>query len=311
MRNGQMVYPRCRQTGRHKSMTQTAITISVIIPSFNRRNLLPRALDSVLQQTRPADEIIVVDDGSTDGTAAMLASRYPQVTLLQQNNGGVSKARNRGIHHASGDWIALLDSDDTWLPQKLQQQVTVIQQQPDSVLCHSDEIWIRRGKRVNPMHKHRKQGGNIFQHCLPLCVISPSASLIRRQILIELGLFDEALPACEDYDLWLRLCALYPVLYLDEPLITKYGGHDDQLSRRYWGMDRFRIQALCKIIDHGQLQPDDAQAAHAMLVEKCRIMAQGANKRGNQLLAQRYEQLPLQYFPAATSTSSTGKTNSA
>jgi len=281
-------------------MSQNTITVSVVIPSFNRRALLPRALDSVLQQTRAADEIIVVDDGSTDGTATMMASRYPQVTLLQQENGGVSKARNRGIRHASGEWIALLDSDDAWLPNKLQCQISAITRQPDPVLCHSDEIWIRRGKRVNPMHKHRKQGGHIFQHCLPLCVISPSAAIIKRRTLVALGLFDESLPACEDYDLWLRLCARYPVLYLDEPLITKYGGHDDQLSRRFWGMDRFRIQALCNIIDNGELNHDDALAAQAMLLEKCRIVAQGAGKRGNHSLARYYEQLSLHYGPDNT-----------
>ena len=288
-------------------MTPHSHTVSVIIPSYNRCTLLPRALDSVLQQTRPALEIIVVDDGSSDATAVMLEARYPpsrfpHLTLLRQANAGVSRARNLGIRHATGDWIALLDSDDEWLPEKLQRQLDAITEQPDTVLCHSDEIWIRRGKRVNPKHKHRKQGGHIFQHCLPLCVISPSAALIKRSLLDEVGLFDESLPACEDYDLWLRICARYPVLYLDQPLITKHGGHADQLSQRHWGMDRFRIQALVNIINRGELSHDDVRAAQTMLAEKCAIVAQGAAKRGNHDLALYYQQLPLQYpiTPPAT-----------
>ena len=287
-------------------MARQGNTVSVIIPSYNRCELLPRALDSVLQQTWSADEIIIVDDGSTDATADMLTSRYPQqryphITVLRQDNAGVSKARNIGIRHAMGDWIALLDSDDAWLPEKLQCQLTAINAEPRTVLCHCDEIWIRRGKRVNPMHKHRKQGGHIFQQCLPLCVISPSASLIKRELFDKVGLFDETLPACEDYDLWLRICAHFPVLYLEQALITKYGGHTDQLSQRHWGMDRFRIQALCKLINSGELCHDKALAAQRMLEEKCRIVAQGAVKRGNHELAHYYQQLPLQHRHAQQS----------
>ena len=110
------------------------------------------------------------------------------------------------------------------------------------------------------MHKHAKAGGWIYTHCLPLCAISPSAVLIHRSIFDCVGLFNEQLPACEDYDLWLRICARFPVHFIPEPLIIKYGGHDDQLSRRYWGMDRFRIQALEDILASGVLTEEHRQA---------------------------------------------------
>lgn len=258
--------------------------ISVVIPSYNRAQLLVNAVNSVLAQSHAADEIIVVDDGSNDNTERLIASHFPQVRFTRQQHAGVSAARNTGIKLARGDWIAFLDSDDQWLGEKLAQQRRAIQRQPDSVLCHSDEIWIRNGKRVNPMNKHRKYGGDIFEHCLPLCCISPSATLVRRDVLFELGLFDETLPACEDYDLWLRLCAKYPVTYVDQPLLYKYGGHPDQLSKKHWGMDRFRIRALAKLLGSAQLDEHKRRSSLKMFEKKCQILEKGAQKHQNHAL---------------------------
>jgi glycosyltransferase involved in cell wall biosynthesis len=265
-------------------------SFSVIIPTFNRLEPLRVAVASVLNQTRPADEVIVVDDGSTDGTAEDIGSRFPDIHLIVQENRGVSAARNAGIRAAKGDWIALLDSDDAWLPKKLERQLAAVENAPEFRLCHTGEIWIRNGVRVNPMKKHAKHGGFIFEHCLPLCCISPSSVLIRRDVFDELGDFDEGLPACEDYDYWLRFCARYPVLYVDEPLLRKVGGHDDQLSRQYWGMDRFRIKALEKILDADVLTPPQSEAALAMMTKMVGVLAQGARKRGRQQEAKDYEQ---------------------
>jgi glycosyltransferase involved in cell wall biosynthesis len=269
--------------------------ISVIVPTFNRVHTLPRALDSVLKQRLPAGEILVVDDGSQDDTRQLIQDRYPHCRYLQQSNQGVSAARNRGILEAGGDWIALLDSDDAWLPDKLYRQQQTLKRLPGYRLCHTDEIWIRNGVRVNPMKKHAKHGGWIFTDCLPRCVISPSAALLHRSLFDQFGLFDTALPACEDYDLWLRICAREPVLYLDSPLVVKYGGHADQLSRAHWGMDRFRIHALEKAIDSGTLSPPDRAAAIAMLRHKSRILAQGAEKRGQRQRAEAYRKLMQAY----------------
>lgn len=253
--------------------------VSVIIPTYNRAHTLPRALDSVLAQTCTADEIIVVDDGSTDETCDLLSQRYPQVTLIQQDNSGVSAARNRAIEVAQGEWLAFLDSDDEWLPHKLASQFALLEQAVEHRLIHSDEIWVRNGRRVNQMKKHGKSGGWIFRRCLPLCAISPSAAMVHRELFEVVGLFDEQLPVCEDYDLWLRITSRYPVLYVEAPLIVKYGGHEDQLSASLWGMDRFRIAALINILQSGVLSDVDAQAAREVLVGKIRVYLGGCLKR--------------------------------
>ncbi len=260
-------------------MIERKSAISVVIPTFNRSDLLRRALDSVLAQTCPAGEIIVVDDGSTDGTAERVRERYPEVKLIAQENRGVSAARNTGIDSSSGDWIAFLDSDDEWLPEKLEKQMAMLVNHPDMKICHTGEIWLRNGLPLAQLEKHRKPSGWVFQKCLPLCAISPSSALIDREIFDTVGLFDESLPACEDYDLWLRISVRYPVHCVEEPQIIKHGGHAGQLSRQ-WGLDRYRILALEKILNSGLLEAEDALATRRILQRKCRIYAQGALKRG-------------------------------
>jgi glycosyltransferase involved in cell wall biosynthesis len=240
-------------------------------------------------------EVLVIDDGSRDDTEALVRNRYAGCRYVHQRNRGVSHARNRGIRLARGDWLAFLDSDDAWLPGKLAAQVHALQQVPGMQICHTDEIWIRNGRRVNPMHKHRKSGGHIFRRCLPRCVISPSSVVIQRSLFDQVGLFDESLPACEDYDLWLRICARHPVVFLEQPLILKFGGHEDQLSRRHWGMDRFRIQALEKILATPALAEPDRLAALHTLIEKARILAQGAYKRGHLQRAEAYRRKQRHY----------------
>lgn len=254
-------------------------SLSVIIPTFNRASLLRRAVQSVQSQSLKPDEIIVVDDGSIDDTAIMIKHNFPTVKYYYQENKGISAARNAGINMASGEWIAFLDSDDEWLREKLAKQMSALSANPEMKICHTDEIWIRKGRRVNQKKKHAKFGGYIFKRCLPLCIISPSSVVIHRSIFEDMGLFDEVLPVCEDYDMWLRVCAKYPVLYINEPLIVKYGGHADQLSHKYWGMDRFRIKAVEKIVESGELGDADREAALKMLVRKTRILRGGAKKR--------------------------------
>jgi glycosyltransferase involved in cell wall biosynthesis len=227
--------------------------------------------------------VVVVDDGSTDGTYDHLVQHYldhPEVRVLRQARRGVSAARNRGIRASKGDWIALLDSDDEWRPRKLECQLEALEDQPEFRISHTDEIWIRRGSRVNPKAKHAKTGGWIFSRCLAMCVISPSSVLLHRSLLEEVGLFDEELPACEDYDLWLRICSEHPVLYIDEQLVVKYGGHADQLSRTTWGLDRFRIVALEKLLTSESLGPAQRQEVLSTLMAKIEIFAAGAAKRG-------------------------------
>jgi len=260
--------------------------ISVIIPCFNRVDSIALAIDSVLAQELDDDyEVIVVDDGSTDRTRELIHNRYPQVSYLRQANKGVSAARNLGLENAKGEWIALLDSDDQWLPGKLAAQMEALAKSRLK-LCHTQEIWIRNGVRVNQMNKHAKAGGWIYPNCLPLCAISPSSVVLHKSVFESLGNFDESLPACEDYDLWLRVCAQYEVAYIDTPLIKKFGGHPDQLSRKYWGMDRFRVIALAKMLAGAELKQEQREQTKAMLLKKLKILQTGAIKHGNTSLAE-------------------------
>jgi len=267
------------------------INVSIIIPTYNRSELLKRALESVYRQTVSDYEIIVIDDGSTDDTAEMIQTIFPKVQYIQQENGGVSSARNKGLACAKGQWLAFLDSDDEWLPHKLEKQLNLLKNHPDGKVCHTEEIWIRHGVRVNQMKKHKKTGGWIFPQCLPLCAISPSSVIIHQSVFEDIGNFDTQLPACEDYDLWLRMTAKYSVLFIEEPQIKKYGGHDDQLSQKYWGMDRYRIKALQKIIEEKFLKDEYKDKAVAMLLKKSKIFQQGALKRGKTEDAHYYQQI--------------------
>ena len=225
----------------------------------------------------------------------MLQKNFTPVRYVFQSNKGVSAARNKGLELAKGRWIAFLDSDDEWLPQKLEKQISLLKVKLDYKICHTEEIWVRNGIRVNQMKKHRKTGGWIFPHCLPLCAMSPSSILIHRSVFDSIGNFDTSLPACEDYDLWLRITAKYPVLYMEEPQIKKYGGHDDQLSKKHWGMDRYRIQALQNIIYGDTLNSENKQKAIAMLLKKCKVFQKGALKRGKMDDVQRYQNIINQF----------------
>ncbi len=269
--------------------------ISVIIPTYNRIDTIGRAIDSVLLQHDPAQEVIVVDDGSDDGSADFVEQGYPQIQLIQQPNSGVSAARNAGLRKANCDWIALLDSDDEWHPTKLQKQRRALSDS-EQLICHTDEIWIRNGKRVNPKNRHKKPEGWIFQASLPLCCVSPSSVMIHQSVFDQIGLFDESLPACEDYDLWLRIFSRYPVVLVNEALLVKYGGHDDQLSRKYWGMDRFRVSALSKIVDQKHLSEADRHAALLVMFRKIEVLLNGFRKRGKNKEVAEYEAIKARYL---------------
>ena len=270
--------------------------VSVIIPTYNRGWVVQEAIDSVLDQDFSDYELIVVDDGSNDNTREILGAYGKAITVLQQSNRGVSAARNRGIAEAAGRLIAFLDSDDLWLPRKLTTQVKFFEENADAVINQTQEIWVRNGLRVNPKKRHHKFSGMIFERSLALCLVSPSAVMIKKSLFDAVGVFDEQLPACEDYDLWLRVSCRYPVHLMDTPLIIKRGGHDDQLSKAA-GLDKYRIQSLMKIIDSDLLTPQQYKAAVITLKEKSEVYAGGCRKRGREEEAEYFSALAEKYLP--------------
>lgn len=278
--------------------------ISIIIPTYNRADFLREALDSVLEQdcwaNRPdpgAFELLVVDDGSTDATGEIVHGFGGSVRYHRMEHAGVSAARNRGLALTTGEYVAFLDSDDLWLPRKLSIQTAFMEEHPDAVMCCTEEIWIRRGVRVNARRKHAKFSGWVLDKFLPLCLLSLSSALFRRALFETIGGFDEDLPACEDYDLGLRMAVRHPVHFLPEPLIVKRGGHADQLSRQYWGMDRFRVRAMEKLLA-ADLTPEQRVLVERELAVKCRILIAGFHNRGKPEEAERYEALLRRYGPA-------------
>ena len=269
--------------------------VSVIIPTYNRLPTVREAVESVLKQTYRDFELWVVDDGSTDGTGEALKECGSRIKHIAQDNRGVSAARNLGFRVSKGKYVAFLDSDDLWEPRKLEIQVRCMEANPQFPLCYTDEIWIRRGIRVNPKKKHAKYSGWIFEKCLPLCIISPSSALMKRTLFEEIGGFDETLPVCEDYDFWLRVTCRYPVLFIDQKLIVKRGGHPDQLSTRSWGNDRYRVMALERLLGSEDLKAEERRMASGELVRKCRILSQGFYKRGKREEGRWYEELGERY----------------
>ncbi|PIE62074.1 MAG: glycosyl transferase [Desulfobacterales bacterium] len=253
--------------------------VSVIIPTYNRSHVLKRAVDSVLAQDYSSFEVIVVDDGSTDDTPSLLAGYGARIRVLRQANQGVSAARNLGIRESRGAFVAFLDSDDAWTPDKLGVQTAFMMAHPDCLICQTEEIWIRNGKRVNPKAKHKKPSGMIFEASLELCLVSPSAVMMRNDFFEIKGMFNESFPVCEDYDLWLRTAWDTPVYLVEVPCTAKYGGHEDQLSAAH-SQDKYRIASILNLIQDGRLTETQRNAAIKVLCKKCIVYGNGCLKRG-------------------------------
>ena len=268
--------------------------VSVIIPTYNRTALISRAINSVLNQTFRDFECIVIDDASDDGTDQLdiLKTPAPGLRYIKlPSHSGVSKARNAGVAETSGQWIAFLDSDDEWRSRKLEQQVQWHCANPGFAISQTKEIWVRRGTRVNPPKTHEKKEGYIFGQSLRQCMVTPSSVMLSRKLFLDTGGFDETLPACEDFDLWLRITCRLPVGLVSEYLLTRYGGHADQLSATVMGLDRFRIQSITGLLDSKMLSSDQATIAKAELVKKAIIVANGFKKRGNREEYERYSRI--------------------
>ena len=268
--------------------------ISVIITTYNRAAMVTEAVESVLAQEMTDFELIVIDDGSTDETEERLSIYGSRLKYYQQENAGVSSARNRGLESARAPLVAFLDSDDLWLPAKLQVQHKYMMEHPEVHICQTEEIWWRNGRQVNPKRHHRKPSGDIFRRSLDLCLVSPSAVMMRRELFEKVGYFDEELPAAEDYDLWLRVSVEYQVPLLPDPVVIKRGGHSDQLSA-ISGIDRYRIKALKKLLQSDRLSGEQYKWTWQALRRKCEIYGQGCLKRGRVREGERYLSLPNKY----------------
>src|SRR5918995_143489 len=279
-------------------MTPRPPLVSVVIPTYNRWPMIAEAVQSVLAQTFNAFELIVVDDGSTDSTARLLTSCDSRLKVFSQPQTGVAAARNAGVAMSQGKYISFLDSDDLWAPAKLATQTDFMEGNSEVHICQTEEIWIRGGMRVNPRSRHRKPTGDIFQRSLELCLISPSAVMMTKELFYLAGGFDESFPVCEDYDLWLRIAVGHPVYLIDSPLVTKRGGHADQLSRSVWGMDRFRVMAIAKLLRAG-LVGEKREWALDALRQKTAILAAGAAKRGRLDEARAFEGLQAEFLQGA------------
>ncbi len=217
--------------------------ISVIIPTYNRARFVLKAIKSIQNQSLHVEQIIVVDDGSTDDTKELLQNE--NILYIYQKNRGVSSARNLGIKNAKHEWIAFLDSDDLWHKDKMEEQVALHVDNPNIKASFTDERWIRNGKIVNKK-KHLKKEEPTFLNSLRTCKIGVSTFFAHKSIFDEVGLFDENLCVCEDYDLWLRILLEYQIKLIDKELITKQAGHCNQLSFTTPLIDSYRIKALKK-----------------------------------------------------------------
>lgn len=257
--------------------------VSVIIPTYNRAAWLPGAVESVLAQTHRNFELIIVDDGSSDATARFVASLDHPIVYLRQDNKGPAAARNLGIKNARYDLLAFLDVDDRFVNTKLARQVAAMAQRPDALISHTQEIWYRDGQQLNQKKNHRKNSGNIFAQSLKLCTVGMSTMMARRALFDGIGLLDEDLPCCEDYDFWLRASVSHDFLLIDEPLTIKNGGRPDQVSSQYRvGMDRFRIRAIAKLLEQHELSDEKYRLACEELVRKATVYGKGCIKHGKE-----------------------------
>ncbi len=257
--------------------------ISVIIPTYNRESLLLRALISVVRQSIRCSEIIVVDDGSEDNTKACVQDFAEEsiipVRYLYQENKGPAAARNRGIVEAHSPYIAFLDSDDHWKKKKLEIQYRALSSRPECLISHTQEKWLRRGEHLNQKKIHQPGNGDIFQHCLRLCAVGMSTVMVKSTLFSEVGLFNEDLPCCEDYDLWLRTSSLCQFLLIEKPLTVKEGGREDQVSFLFRvGMDRLRIVSILNLLKEKRLLKKQMKMALEELERKCLVYGKGCLK---------------------------------
>lgn len=210
--------------------------VSVIIPTYNRAKLIRRAVDSVLSQSYKDYEIIIVDDGSTDNTKEILANYDGSIRYIYKNNEGISATRNRGIKEAKGEFIAFLDSDDEWLPDKLALQADLLEKNKKLGLVCSKMIILNGNSEKIGMKPEQKTGED-FRELLEIGGDLPTSTvMVRKECFDKVGVFDELLPPMEDFEMWVRIASKYDIYTVPDKIFALYYRHDQQITS-----DKFKV----------------------------------------------------------------------
>jgi glycosyltransferase involved in cell wall biosynthesis len=293
------------------------VRVSVVVPTHNKKEMVTEAIESVLAQSYRDCELIVVDDGSTDGTPLHVFSTFgaqPEAIeiLSKMNpnavrpfshsfahdgipiqyhyiaNRGLSAARNRGIKFAHGSCVAFLEAEDLWNPAHLETHATFHEENDWARVSHIGECHVRDRSRAGKARKAPPASGWIFQQALETSPICISAAMAHRTCFAECGGFDENLPACEDYDLWLRFAARYPIHFLEGTEIVRRSSRF-QSSNRSWTWDRYRVYALEKSFQSGKLNAEQRLLVAEEIVKKCERLVEGFKRQKSEERANFYE----------------------
>jgi glycosyltransferase involved in cell wall biosynthesis len=290
---------------------------SVVVPTCNKREQVAQALQSALAQTYRNFEIAIVDDGSTDGTPAHVFRTFgaePKAIDIVSHlnpaalrpffhhfvhdgvtfkyhyhtNRGLAAARNRGIRHARGSYVAFLEAEDRWDPTHLETQLAFLEANQGARISRVGEHPGRTCPRGRRPGRAERASGWLFASALENCPASISCAVIHRSCFTECGAFDENLPACEDYDLWLRLSARFPIYYVDGPEVV-HRSPRAEISPHAWTWDRFRVYALEKSFQSGHLDPEQRFLVSQEIVRRCERLVDGFRRQKSEERANFYE----------------------
>lgn len=226
--------------------------VSIVIPTYNHEQYLARAIKSVLKQTHKNAEIIICDDGSSDNTKEVIKKfkHHKKIRYYYQSNQGLASTRNLGIKKAKGEFIAFLDSDDYWLPKKIEKQLKIFTKNKQIGLVYCFHYWVSEAGKITGKKK-KNYRGDIWQDLLQgnLIVGSGSAAVVKKECFDKIGLFDESLKSCEDWDMWLRIARVYQIDLTPE-LLVKITQHPHKIKQQKWSLARGRFKVIKKNLSY-------------------------------------------------------------
>lgn len=277
--------------------------VSVVIPAFNAEAYLAETVSSVLAQTFRDCEIVAVNDGSTDGTRSVLAAFGDRLRVIDQENRGLPGARNRGVAEARGEWVAFLDADDLWLPEKLEKQMALVEADPSYELVYTNRYNIGVVGDLPEVQSDVQPllAGDVFEDLLTVGnVITVSSSLVRRSTFLALGGFDETLRAAEDWDLWLRLTATGRVGVVADPLV-RYRHHAQMMSKDPTRMMLARKQVVGKALSSARGRSLPQRTRRRIRAATWNTNAWDAERTEHRALALRWYLQALAWWPSVQS----------